>query len=108
MIEKHLPSLFGMQIKLSEQVDNYLLETLNAKKGEITSQEDLKNYSFICPLCKKRKKASQAILLTDGLKFKHEPNTATATISQKVLLVCRRCRRKFLARLIEARKGGMT
>lgn len=100
--KQQLPKLFGMQVELAakelaDKTENYLLETLNAKKGEITSKEDLKKYSFTCPICNKEKNASEAILLTDRLDI--EQKLKIVMITEKVLLVCRSCINKMVRAL---------
>jgi len=103
-IKKEL-SVFQKKIEetnlyMAKLKDDYLLECLSAKRGEIKTREDLKKFFFQCSCCKNAKPATEAVLLTTDLKMKNltTEKTHCVEVSQKMALVCEGCSKKIRVR----------
>jgi len=85
--------IFGLNIKLSDEVENYLLSVLKAKKGDIKTKKDLKRYWFKCGLCKEIKKATEGIILEKPLKIEQKLviGKIMFEVSKQILLICQQC-----------------
>lgn len=87
-------SVKSVMLQMAGQLDDYLLKAVSARKGDIKTREDLRNYVFKCPCCKKIKPATEGILWVAPLTLLQTPrkdDTIEVSVSQKVLLVCREC-----------------
>jgi len=85
---------------IAKLTEDYLLECLSAKRGEIKTREDLKKFFFQCSCCKNAKPATEAVLLTTDLKMKNltTEKTHCVEVSQKMALVCEGCSKKIRVR----------
>jgi len=81
-------------LELAEQTEEYLQQALNAKKGEIKTREDLKKFTFKCPVCGKTKNASKATLLYKS-KQPVIIKDFTFELKQSVMLMCNTCLKKM-------------
>lgn len=81
-------------LELAKQTEEYLLKMLNAKKGDIKTKEDLKKFTFKCPVCKKTKNAGKATLLYKS-KQPVIIKDFTFELKQSVMLLCNTCLKKM-------------
>ena len=80
--------------ELTEKEEQYLREVFNLKPDEHPKTlKDLSNHTFKCSICKKTKKATQAIIDTQQptTNAQKNPESTTYTITQNIRVICKAC-----------------